>query len=74
MNYTLTDYTVAPAPTFGLPPDNERKAIVPGQFVKVVFNFQGEMSERMWVKVTDYREGKGSGKFIGSLDNNPFRE
>ena len=66
--YTLNDYTVAPAPTFGLPSDNERKAVKVGDIVKLVFNFDG-IGERMWVEVMDI---DGEGKFSGSLANTPL--
>src|SRR4051812_32697693 len=77
MPTTLKDYTVAPAPTFGLPTDAERRSLRVGQFAKVVFVVGVDRSdprpqpegERMWVRVTHVL---GDGRYKGKLDNDPL--
>jgi hypothetical protein len=68
---TLRDYTVAPAPTFGLPPDSERRSLRVGQYAKLVFTATPDddsQGERMWVEVT---EVIGVGVYAGKLANDP---
>jgi hypothetical protein len=56
---------------YSIPRLEERRALVPGQLVKLVFVVDppiGEFDgERMWVEVL---EGAG-GRFVGALDNDP---
>jgi hypothetical protein len=66
---TIVDYAIAPAVTFELPNDYDRKHILPGQSVKLVFEAEGfEGGERMWVQVT----AASKGKYTGFLRNTPL--
>ena len=70
---TLGDYTVAPAPTFGLPPDEERKNMKVGEYAKVSFQipqgFPGDPNvERMWVLI---QKVTAPGEYEGILNNDP---
>ena len=58
--------------SFQIPPRVERDGLVPGDLAKLLFTYSSnaeEFTERMWVIVDS---AKGSGKFIGILDNEPF--
>ena len=52
--------------TFDIHPRTERETVLPGQFVKIIFECDG-FSERMWVVVTR-RDDDG---YCGSLRNTP---
>jgi len=81
MKHALKDYAVAPAPTFGLPPDEERMSLRVGKYAKVVFALDvvhtldedPEMpppdGERMWIMVTEVLR---AGEYRGRLDNTPL--
>jgi hypothetical protein len=67
---TIADYLVAPAPTFEIPPDEERKNLKVEDFAKLCFKHPGSpMGERMWVKV---QRITGAGEYEGTLDNDPI--
>ncbi|WP_408588921.1 DUF2185 domain-containing protein [Novosphingobium sp.] len=67
------DEAAAESPyTFFIPLREERVAVVPGDLVKLGFEYEWETQdyggERMWVKVT----GKSGLRFTGTLDNDPY--
>jgi hypothetical protein len=62
----LREYPVAPA-TFQLPPDEERKNLHVGDYVKLTF--VDTSAERMWVKVTKIAS---PGVYRGELMNTPI--
>lgn len=60
------------------PPEEVRGEVAIGCFVKLVFRFAEEMSdrednqcERMWVEVTDYDD---DGNYVGTIANDPHHE
>lgn len=73
MALDLLDYTTAPGPEFGLPADEDRRAVQPGDLVKLTFrvspNADGCTGERMWVMVLN---NLGAGRFRGILTNHPY--
>lgn len=52
--------------TFQIPSDEEKAAIQPGDFVKLMFDAGDHGTERMWVKVTSLDP------LAGTLANSPF--
>lgn len=56
--------------TFEIPPEAVRSRLVPWCFAKLMFRMQtddGERVERMWVKITGYRETA----YVAELINEP---
>jgi Uncharacterized protein conserved in bacteria (DUF2314) len=53
--------------TFQIPAEEERRAVVPGMDVKLMFEMRDGWGERMWVTVI----GLKGRKLIGKLDNMP---
>lgn len=71
MTYSLIsglDRARANPETFRLPADDEKAAITPGQFVKIIFSEEGCNPERMWVEVT----AKDGDLITGVLSNVPY--
>jgi uncharacterized protein YegJ (DUF2314 family) len=54
--------------TFEVPTRREIMDLRVGDYVKLCFEESGKTSERMWVIVSFYENGK----FVGVLDNQPF--
>jgi len=55
--------------TFEIPSRHERESVRIGNFVKLLFLPDHEQrGERMWVKVTQRKEGR----YVGTLDNHPI--
>ena len=70
MSFTLANGLLLHADnpdTFEIPSDADKTAIRPDDFVKLIFQQGGAMSERMWVLVTNV-EGD---KLRGTLGNHP---
>lgn len=75
MTYTLMDgveRNKKHPTTFEIPSSAEKQTLKVGEYVKLGFVIDhpdhGVCGERMWVKITKYKAGKGE----GTLDNNPM--
>ena len=71
---SLRDYTEAPAPTFELPSDLERKNLREGTLVKCVFELNApkeheHFPERMWIRISQVMP---EGVYVGRLMNEPL--
>lgn len=54
--------------SFEIPTLEEKTKLIVGDFVKLVF--EGFITERMWVKITEVNK---EGNFVGELDSVPVR-
>lgn len=71
MSWNLVDGEIRHAEnpdTFWIPEKWERYSLEVGDFAKLIFETDGEGGERMWVQITESKDGN----YVGSLNNTPF--
>jgi len=59
--------------SFEIPERQAREAVPVGGLVKLIFNFDQDGVERMWVRVAHRQaNGYGHGAYLGTLDSEPL--
>ena len=61
--------------TFEIPERAARESLPVGSLVKLIFNFDQDGVERMWVRVAHRQaNGYGQGTYLGTLDSEPLSD